>query len=85
MSKEWDDIRGADGKLPAYAWPGGYPLVYITEEGLTVCALCASKDDDETSDPVVGYQVHWEGEAETCEDCGAEIESAYGEVEESNA
>lgn len=28
--------------------------------------------------------VNWEGPPETCEDCGEEFESEYGEVEEDN-
>jgi hypothetical protein len=66
-----------DGKLPAWAWPGGYPLIYVTENGLTVCPPCANEAD--TSDPVTDGDVFWEGAPLTCEDCGKLIESAYGE------
>jgi hypothetical protein len=68
--------RNEDGTLPAYTWPGCYPIVYLTESGLTICPTCAGESD--TSDPVAGSGVHWEGEPLQCEDCGKDIESAYG-------
>ena len=78
-----------NGELPAFAWPGGYPLYYVTQD----CGiLCASKecvngpeardidqecpDDDQWN--VVAYDIHYEGEPLICDHCGAEIESAYG-------
>lgn len=64
------------GRLPKYAWPGGYPMYYVTDGGLVVCADCAS--DEDTSDPAVAGDVHWEGEPLICEDQGEEIPSAYG-------
>jgi hypothetical protein len=70
----------SDGTLPAYAWPGGYPIVYYTEEGLTLCHRCAN--DPDTSDPVADADVYWEGPAIVCEDKGETIESAYGDPDE---
>jgi len=29
--------------LPAYAWPGGYPIVYYDNDGSPLCASCASE------------------------------------------
>lgn len=70
--------RDKDGQLPAFAWPGGYPIMYFTQDGSTVCPDCANKDD--TSDPVKAGDVYWEGEPMECDDCGKPIESAYGPV-----
>lgn len=74
--------------LPAYAWPGGYPLVYWCVDGEPLCAACvnaeiglvdvARRDRDRQWD-VVGMDVHWEGEPLVCAHCGEEVESAYGE------
>ena len=72
--------RDSDGKLPAYAWPGGYPLYYATEDGETICADCAS--DPDTSDPAEYASVFYEGAPEYCADCNATIESAYGDPDE---
>lgn len=73
------DAREANGgTLPAYAWPGGYPVVYETAEGLSVCPSCANEPD--TSDPVRDGDVYWEGPTLCCDDCGkVVIESAYGD------
>lgn len=71
-----DMQRNDDGTLPAHAWPGCYPLAYLTESGLTVCATCANGD---TSDPVTAQFVRWEGPVDWCDDCGCDMESAYGD------
>ena len=79
-----DEIRDeSTGKLPAYAWPGGYPIIYLTQDGLTVCPWCANKDD--TSDPASAWQVFYEGPAERCDDCNIIIESAYGDPDDPDA
>lgn len=66
-----------DGQLPAFAWPGGYPMYYLTRSGLSICAVCASEPD--TSDPVVDGDTYMEGPGMQCEDCGQVIDSAYGD------
>ena len=72
--------RDDHGKLPHHAWPGGYPFIYITEDGLTVCPKCAN--DEDTSDPVKWADIYWEGPPLTCEDKGEVIESAYGDPDD---
>ena len=74
------DIRGEDGKLPTYAWPGGYPILYLDSENFVLCPECAN-DEGEHNNPIVAQFIHWEGPSEWCEDCSAEIESAYGDPE----
>lgn len=69
--------RDKNGQLPAYAWPGGYPLFYLTKDGSTVCPCCANKEVDDSQMPIA-VDVQWEGEPLICDDCGKEIESAYG-------
>lgn len=89
MSRERVFPRDSDGVLSAFAWPGGYPYVYIMKDGGCICAACAngkngSEASPENEDPqwqIIGAQVHWEGEPEICDHCGAETESAYGESE----
>ena len=70
--------------LPAFAWPGGYPIVYLDTDCNTYCADCATEallaHYDIYGRPV-DYFVHYEGASIYCEDCNAEIESAYGEEE----
>jgi hypothetical protein len=66
-----------DGLLPSFAWPGAYPMAYLTADGLEICAGCANKAD--TSDPVSDGFVSWEGPATVCDDCGRDLETAYGD------
>ena len=81
--------RSSDGKLPAYAWPGGYPIIYLDREDSVLCADCATKSLDDPDEvpqfkPVAAH-VHYEGPSEFCGQCGAEIESAYGDPAETEA
>lgn len=77
-----DDLRNSDGTLATYAWPGGYPLMYLTTFNNRLCPDCANSwQDDEIETIAYGY-VRWEGPAEYCDECGAEIESAYGDPAE---
>lgn len=38
------DDQGEAGKLPAFAWPGGYAMFYVTAGGDQLCATCATVD-----------------------------------------
>ena len=84
-----DDIRNADGSLPAFAWPGGYPILYLAKDNGVLCPKCANefkagRDNDEQLEPVA-YFVHYEGQPEQCENCNALIDSAYGDPESETA
>lgn len=68
-----------NGAFMRYA-DGGYPLLYITKKDECICVDCANDPECELGPPA-GMEVHWEGEPEYCEACGAAIESAYGPVE----
>lgn len=83
MARDLDAIRDSKGDLPAYAWPGGYPVTYITADGGELCAACANggngsrADDDLDADcpdddqwRVVGYDILEGPEAEVrCDHC----------------
>jgi len=80
--------RNDNGKFPAYAWPGGYPIIYVCADGGVLCPDCANGENgseaSESSDApsdwrMEGTDIHWEGAPELCDHCGAIIESAYGE------
>ena len=76
--------RKSDGKLPAYSWPGLYPLYYITEDLGHLCAACAngangSDADVNSTDPqwkIIDSDVNFEQE-DTCAHCNKPIEMAY--------
>ena len=80
--------------LPYFSWPGGYPLYYLTKDISILCPACANgengsmaTDPECQDDPqwqIVAYDVHWEGLPLTCEHCNAQIESAYGDSEDTD-
>lgn len=70
-----DNIRLKDGTLPAYAWPGGYPMFYLDAENCILCPKCANKGEIAPT----AYSVNWEDPQLFCEECNERIESAYAE------
>jgi hypothetical protein len=78
-----DDKAKQTGELDAFAWPGGYPIFYVTDKDEVVCAKCAN--DYETGlDAFAGdgkidvCDINYEDPELYCE-CGERIESAYAE------
>lgn len=95
-----EDQLDADGQLPAFAWPGGYPLIYHADgtkfaikRAEWLCAKCATAYlTNADADPEDGPFGRWvgiltahplyEGPATECDQCAAEIETAYGDPDE---
>jgi uncharacterized Zn finger protein (UPF0148 family) len=73
-------FRDNDGQLPTYAWPGGYPLFYLGEDGDVFCPACANQID--ANPEIVHVDINWEDPDLYCEGCSKRIESAYAEDEE---
>ena len=83
--------RDENGNLPAYAWPGGYPIYYLCADGGILCPPCANKEpavkeaDEHPDYPdfdqwrIVASDINWEDASLTCDNCSQRIESAYGE------
>lgn len=83
------------GEYPGFAWPGGYPVYYVTQDGGALCRKCVN----DKSNPVhkgahcsesycaeadsqwclIDGQENWEDPALFCDHCGERIESAYAE------
>jgi len=78
-------FRGTDGTLIAYVWPGGYPVAYLTAWDNVLCPKCANAWQDDEFEPLAYGFVHWEGSSYYCDECSAEIESAYGDPEAEEA
>ncbi len=78
--------RNADGKLPAFAWPGGYPIYYLDRDCSVLCADCATKSLDDVDEldsfRPTDADVYYEGPTMQCENCNADIQSAYGDPNE---
>ena len=82
------EIRHSDGRLPAFAWPGGYPLLYLTADGGALCPSCANGPDanrvdldaacsDDDQWRIIAYEINWEDDNLPCDHCYAFIPSAY--------
>jgi hypothetical protein len=68
-------------ELDAYAWPGGYQIMYYIG-GDPVCPSCIMgvlRGHTVTDDCEILRDIFYEGSPETCSECGEEIESAYGD------
>lgn len=81
MARSLDGWRDEQGKLPAYAWPGGYPLIYLDKRDRVMCPACANLPKHERSNcgNPIGGDVYWEGPELECDECGEMIQSAYGD------
>ena len=66
------------GNFPSVAWPGSYPIVYYTRNGLAICASCASRKIDDAR-AVISHDIYLEGPDIQCDDCETILESAYGD------
>jgi hypothetical protein len=79
--------RDTDGTFTKYAWPGGYPVYHICDDGGVLCPMCANDPsnpvttdtDDHSGWQIVASDVNWEDNDLTCDHCGQKIESAYAE------
>ncbi len=84
------DIKTALRNGP-FAWPGGYPLYFLSHGGDVLCFGCVRSNfrsvvehtkmgDRSASWHLGACEVHWEGSPLECAECQCEIESAYGEI-----
>jgi len=70
-----------------YAWPGGYPMHFITEDGAALsfkavreelrCVLDSIKAGGRDGWRVIGCQINWEDGNLLCDHTGERIPSAY--------
>ena len=71
--------------LDWYAWPGGYPLFYMTKDNGVLCPKCANENFTLVNNHadeqwyIVEYDVNYEDDSMYCDNCSNQIESAYGE------
>ena len=82
------DLKNALRSGP-YAWPGGYPLFFVTSDGaaLSYAAVRGNlrrimesiRDRSADGWQVIGADVNWEDPALYCDHTGERIESAYAE------
>lgn len=84
-----NDVNNENGHIvnpdmDYYAWPGGYPLFYITKDAGALCPKCVNEnlellsDIDDPQWYIVGCEINYEDDNMYCDHCGEQIESAYG-------
>lgn len=77
-------------RMGPYAWPGGYPMYFITNDGAALSwnaarynrrsILEALRDSDKRSGwHIAGAEINWEDPCLHCDDTGERIPSAYAE------
>ena len=72
-------------EILALAWPGVYPVYYVTADAGTLCPACVNTNRALCADPadpqwyVTDTDVNWECTDMTCDNCHDVIPSAYGE------
>ena len=72
------------------AWPGGYPLFFLTQDGAALSFEAVNQEIESVQDSinseyndewrVVAVDVNWEDENLLCDHTGEKIQSAYGEA-----
>ena len=83
---QFQDFTFSHLEWPSYAFPGGYEIHFITEDGGVLCHDCANKEMERTIDKddpqfyIVEADVNWESQV-YCDHCNRLIEPAYGLVE----
>lgn len=86
MNKVKNIHRDNDGKLPYFAFPGGYPIVYLDSHNEVLCPECANEKDQDPEEwedwkPKYWF-IYYEGPMLFCDECNNELEPAYGDPEE---
>ncbi len=75
-------VRQPDAALESWAWPGGYPIFYLTEaygDAEVSCPECATNAHEYSGCKVTHADVNWEDPELYCANCNRRIESAYAE------
>ena len=84
MSTQSNSLRLADRLVKqGYAWPGGYPMFAISNDGECLCKHCCYSEREligttTGSDGwcIVALDINFE-DSLTCSNCGKQIEAAY--------
>ena len=78
------------GKLPAFAWPGGYPVYYLMDDCEALCPTCVNDPSNPVHEGgdadgwrIEAADVNYEDAHLYCAHCNKRIESAYAEDEQS--
>lgn len=75
-------FRAVRREWPAWAWPGGYPVFYVTKDGGVLCPDCANRNllltlEGDAQWRIVASEINYEDQDLTCDHCGKTIQAAY--------
>lgn len=85
------DVAAFDAAIESgpYAWPGGYPVYFVTNDGAALSYAAAQAESELIRASIAeglndGWRVtaaaiNWEDDSLYCDHTGAKIEPAYGE------
>ena len=78
--------KDENGKYLNYAWPGGYPVYHICNDGEALCPKCANdpknpvhEDMPDDGWRIIASDINYEDDDLFCAHCGEQIKSAYGD------
>ena len=81
--------RENGGRLPLFAWPGGYPIIYWVEQDRWTFPLCGECAEEQLAGAfgdvgtVVGIESGDAYEEDTpCDNCGTQLAAYYEEGQE---
>jgi hypothetical protein len=80
-------FHNLETSMDYFAWPGMYPLYYITKDCAALCPKCVNEnitllsDKDDPQWYLIGVEVNYENTSLYCDHCNEQIESAYGDDE----
>ena len=85
MTTQSSSLRFADqlAKAP-YAFPGGYPMYAVTNDGACLCSGCCKVERELIATTtgsdgwtVIGLAINYEDASLFCDNCSTQIEAAY--------
>ena len=92
--KNVTDLRNVLNAGP-YAWPGGYPVFFVTSDGAALSFESVSDEIESVTDSienkiddgwrVIATDINYEDSNLFCDHSGERIESAYGDDEDEDA
>lgn len=83
----WGPLEPVRMEWPSHAWPGGYPLYYITKDCGVLSPQAANENikltlGDDPQWQIVSVEINYEDQDLVCDHLGIKIEAAYPSEEE---
>ena len=79
--------QGRETCYPTYTGVGGYPVMYMAEDGASICADCLNTEEsfvteDHTELNIISVEVNWDDPFLECANCNNPIDCAYDSDED---